>query len=165
MPWLAPINNLFQVSGIYLIMAVSIDRLVIVRKQVKPTIGNRRRRKLLTWLVIFVIFLFSFLFTLPNWFLYESIPHEINITYHDLDFNRQILEFSKFFSLISSIFFQIVIIKLFIWIFIFNLDQIINQKQIKNLCLQNSSLIFYLLSNFFIYRNIQLLDYKVFINH
>lgn len=88
MPYLTPINNMFQLSGIYLIMAVSIDRLVIVRKQVKPTIGNRRRRKLLTWLVIMAIFLFSFLFTLPNWFLYESERIELNIFDRDLDFAR-----------------------------------------------------------------------------
>lgn len=91
MPWLTPINNLFQVSGIYLIMAVSIDRLVIVRKQVKPTKSNRRRRKLFTWFVIFTIFLFSFIFTLPNWFLYESTAIQINITQRDIGLNRFVI--------------------------------------------------------------------------
>jgi hypothetical protein len=83
-PFLTPVNNLFQVSGIYLIVAVSIDRLVIVKKQVKPTQGNRRRRKMFTWAVIMAIFVFSFFFTLPNWFLYESQSSEINITHNDL---------------------------------------------------------------------------------
>ena len=83
-PYLTPINQLFQLSGIYSIISVSIDRLILVRKHVKPTACNRKKRRFVTWLVIFFIFLFCFIFTLPNWFLYKSKLVEANITSDDL---------------------------------------------------------------------------------
>lgn len=94
-PYLTPINNLFQLSGIYLIMAVSIDRFVLVKKHVKPTASNRKRRKLITWAVIFLIFLFCFIFTLPNWFLYKSTEVELSITNNELVHKQSLNEYSS----------------------------------------------------------------------
>ena len=86
LPYLTPINQLFQLCGIYLIISVSIDRLILVvrSKDMKISARMRKKRRLITWIVIFLIFLFCFVFTLPNWFLYKSVAVELNITYDDL---------------------------------------------------------------------------------
>lgn len=68
MPFLTPINQNFQLSSIYLITAVSIDRYIIV----KSTMINSKKRRLITYFVILLIFLFCFILTLPNWFMYQS---------------------------------------------------------------------------------------------
>ena len=85
-PYLTPINQFFQMSGIYLIIAVSIDRLILVirSKDMKITSRMRKKRRLITWIVIFLIFLFCFLFTLPNWYLYTSKLVELNVTLNEL---------------------------------------------------------------------------------
>lgn len=77
MPYMTPINHLFQLSGIYLIMAVSIDRLVLIKSKMKPNKTNKKKRKIITWTVILCIFLFCFLFTLPNWFVIKSVLSDI----------------------------------------------------------------------------------------
>jgi hypothetical protein len=76
-------------SGIYLIISVSIDRLILVlrSKDMKITSRMRKKRRLITWIVIFLIFLFCFIFTLPNWFLYRSTLVELNLTLSDLSSN------------------------------------------------------------------------------
>ena len=79
-PFLAPIKNLFQLNGIYLIMAVSIDRLILIKSRMKSTKTNKRLRKVITWIVIMCIFFFCIMFTFPNWFLFKSVPVAINIT-------------------------------------------------------------------------------------
>ena len=79
-PYLTPINQSFQLSGIYLIMAVSIDRYVMVKNHVKSSESNRRRHRLITWITILLIYFFSFLYTLPNWFVYTSRPVWSNLT-------------------------------------------------------------------------------------
>ena len=79
MPYLTPINQLSQLSGIYLMMAVSIDRYILVKNKVKLTEANRRRRNIITWTVILSIFIFCFIFTLPNWFIYTSSSSVINL--------------------------------------------------------------------------------------
>jgi hypothetical protein len=83
-PFLTPVNNLFQLSGIYLIIAVSIDRLVIIRIHGRPTEQGRRRRLIATWCIISAIFLFCILFTLPNWFLYRTTVTEMSVNKSEL---------------------------------------------------------------------------------
>lgn len=70
-PYLAPLNNAFQLSGIYLTCAVSIDRYLLIRT--KDELINKTKRLNITYLIILIIFLFSFIFTLPNWFLYKKV--------------------------------------------------------------------------------------------
>lgn len=82
-PYLTPVNNMFQLSGIYLIIALSIDRLVIIRKPSKPTEASRRKRRHLTWAIISAIFAFCFIFTLPNWFLYTTTKTTMTLTRND----------------------------------------------------------------------------------
>ncbi len=71
-PYLTPINQSFQLSGIYLIMAVSIDRYILVKRNGRATAASNRKRRNITWMVILLIYAFSFLFTLPNWFAFTS---------------------------------------------------------------------------------------------
>jgi hypothetical protein len=70
LPYLTPANHLFQLNGIYLTMAVAIDRLILVRSNSKNI--KTKKRIHITLLTIFSIFIFCTLFTLPNWFIYES---------------------------------------------------------------------------------------------
>jgi hypothetical protein len=83
-PYLTPINNMFQLSGIYLIIAVSIDRLVIIRIHARPTDASRRKRRTITWIIIGAIFAFCFLFTAPNWFLYKTTMVEMSVNKSEL---------------------------------------------------------------------------------
>ena len=96
-PYLTPINHFFQLSGIYLIISVSIDRLILVlrSKDMKITARMRKKRRLITWIVIFLIFLFCFLFTLPNWFLYKSLTIELNVTQDALSPNFSLIQNSN----------------------------------------------------------------------
>jgi hypothetical protein len=73
MPYLTPINNLFQLNGIYLTVAVSLDWYFLIKE--KRTIRYSLKRKWFkkkTWWVVFCIFTLCSIFTLPNWFLYKS---------------------------------------------------------------------------------------------
>ena len=92
-PYLTPINQLSQLVGIYLIISVSIDRLILVvhSKDMKISARMRKKRRLVTWIVIFLIFLCCFMFTLPNWFLYKSVQVKLNITKGDLAFDSPLL--------------------------------------------------------------------------
>ena len=78
MPYLTPVNNLFQLSGIYLTTAVSLDRYFLIAKNVQESIRRRQRHKY-TWYVIVFIFVFSALYTIPNWFLYQSEIDTISV--------------------------------------------------------------------------------------
>jgi hypothetical protein len=89
-PFITPLNHIFQLSGIYLIMAVSIDRFILVKRHAKPTNLYKKRRKMITWLIIFSIFLFSIVFTIPNWFLYKSKQVELNTTAPSVDTSIEI---------------------------------------------------------------------------
>jgi hypothetical protein len=83
MPFITPINQLFQLCGIYLIMAVSIDRYILIKGKIKPfTKMSLKRRQNSTRFIIILIFLFCFILTLPNWFLYtsERVVFKFNIT-------------------------------------------------------------------------------------
>lgn len=61
-------------------MAVSIDRYILVKYHGKATTIASRKRRLGTLIIIFIIYLFSFLFTLPNWFAFTSKPLWSNLT-------------------------------------------------------------------------------------
>ncbi len=92
-PYLTPINQSFQLSGIYLIIAVSIDRYILLKNNlVHYTQTNKKRRHLITWLIILIIFTGSFLFTLPNWFVYTSKHVYSNLTKSILFNNKVNLE-------------------------------------------------------------------------
>ncbi len=79
-PYLTPINQSFQLSGIYLIMAVSIDRYILIKRNGRASAAATRKRRKITWMVIFSIYAFSFLFTLPNWFAFTSEAKWSNLT-------------------------------------------------------------------------------------
>ena len=83
-PYLTPINNMFQLSGIYLIIAVSIDRLILIRNRSMPTECSRKKRRQATWFIIGLIFVFCFLFTCPNWFLYKTTVVEMKLNKTEL---------------------------------------------------------------------------------
>lgn len=76
LPYLTPINQTFQLISIYLMIAVSIDRYVIVVSKMINSI----RRRYLTFFAILLISLFSFLITLPNWYFYQSKQIFLNNT-------------------------------------------------------------------------------------
>ena len=78
-PYLTPINQSFQVSGIYLITAASIDRYLFVKNQKRLARGHKRSTTY-TRLVIASIYLFSFLLTIPNWFAFTSQHVWSNLT-------------------------------------------------------------------------------------
>nr|QVK45810.1 G protein-coupled receptor [Proales similis] len=115
LPYLAPLNQFFQLSGIYLTMAVSIDRFILVRTRL--TLGNKLRRKKITCFTIFLIYLFCFSFTLPNWFVYESkrieIPglssassaHQRNVTFISTGYSK--FGQSKFISSLLNVYLYI----------------------------------------------------------
>ena len=82
MPYLTPINNLFQLSGIYLTTAVSLDWYFLIKaKSVRKDVKSRILKKK-TRFIIIGIFVFSFFYTLPNWFLYESRIDTIDTITH-----------------------------------------------------------------------------------
>ncbi len=74
-PYITPINITSQLFSIYLIIAVSIDRYVIVKSSIK----NLKKRRFVTIVIIFIVFIVCFLFTSPSWFAYKSKFFSANI--------------------------------------------------------------------------------------
>ena len=90
MPYFTPINNLFQLNGIYLTVAVSLDWYFWIKE--KRTIRYSLKRKWFkkkTLCVIFSIFTLCSIFTLPNWFLYKSNVDLMEIKSHNLQSSTQ----------------------------------------------------------------------------
>ena len=72
MPYLSPINNLFQLNGIYLTVSVSVDWYFLIKEKSIRRSFKRKWVEKKTLCIIICIFTFCVLFTLPNWFLYKS---------------------------------------------------------------------------------------------
>ncbi len=75
-PYITPINITSQLFSIYLIIAVSIDRYVIVKSSIK----NLKKRRSFTMVTILIVFIVCCLFTSPSWLVYTSkLKKKLNI--------------------------------------------------------------------------------------
>jgi hypothetical protein len=81
MPYTVPISNMFYLSGIYMMVALSANRLFSMNDSFRDSIKRKKYVKY-TWLVVVLIHLFSVLYTLPSWFMYQT---EAQFIYIDKD--------------------------------------------------------------------------------
>ncbi len=73
MPYLAPLNNFFQLTGIYLIVSASFDRLwLLTKRELLNETAMKKHRKYSHRVVIAVV-ICCLLFTIPNLFYFRSI--------------------------------------------------------------------------------------------
>ena len=73
LPYMAPLNNFFQLCGIYFIVSASVDRLCMVLQSAQINEAKMKKRRADSFTIIIGIVCFCFLFTIPNWFYFRSI--------------------------------------------------------------------------------------------
>ena len=91
MPYLAPLNNFFQLTSIYLIVSASVDRLMMVMKRDQISEKMMKKHRVDSRPIVVAILVFCFVFTLPNWFYLKSIVIKI---FFKSDSNLQEMKFA-----------------------------------------------------------------------